>query len=135
MPFELLKTVASVMVAAQLSFPETTPHFPLLDVSVKPVPEEEAVKVAHVPVVYHVPPLMIQPTALPSVVTCSVPLPEKGVPGLAVGPGGAVPVGVVVVVVGAPLGRYLIPVEGQEFFSPSGFVAIKVPVCAEPRTT
>ena len=42
---------------------------PLLDVSVKPEPEGVAVKVAHVPVVYHVPALMIQPSAAPPVET------------------------------------------------------------------
>ncbi len=92
----------------------------------KPVPEAVAVKPAHVPVVYHVPPLMMQPFAWPLVETWSVPLPEKGVPGAVVG---VVPGGVVVVVVVADggggagaepaLGRYLMPVVAQAPLEPS----------------
>ena len=44
------------------------------------VPVAVAVCVAQVPVVYHVPPLMMQPLAFPPLVTGSVPLPEKGEP-------------------------------------------------------
>lgn len=40
-------------------------HLPLLEDRVKPVPEGVAVNVAHVPPIYHVPPLMIQPSVLP----------------------------------------------------------------------
>ena len=102
----------------------------------KPVPfvVVVAVKVAHVPVVYHVPALMMQPVALPPVVTCRVPLPSKGAPGVVV-PVGAVPV-VVAVVVGVVvvLGRYLMPVAGQEDLLPSGFVGTNVPDCTEPLT-
>ena len=133
-PATFEKTVAVLMLVPQLSAPDTTPHFPLLDVRVKPEPEAAAVKVAHVPVVYHVPPLMIHPSAFPPVVTCNVPLPENGVPGLVVGPDPAV----VVVVVGGlvvPLGRYLIPVAGQEDLLPSGFVGMKSPVWTEPFTS
>ena len=122
-------------------------HLPLLEVRVKPeptitisrgnsgkfffslfrffdVPDAVAVNVAHVPVVYQVPPLIIQPFTLPPLVTGSVPLPEKGVPGVVVvvGVGGAV-VAVDMVVDGGgdePFGRYLIPVAGQSDFEPSG---------------
>lgn len=79
-----------------------------------------AVKVAQVPVVYQVPPLMIQPFCLPPLVTNRIPLPEKGAPGALVGavlalvvvPGGEGPVPV--------FGRYLIPVAGQLELAPAG---------------
>ena len=119
---------------AQLSAPDTMAHFPLLLVRVKPEePEGAAVKVAHVPVVYQVPALMMQPSGVPLVVTWRVPLPEKGVPGLLVGE----VVVVVVVVVGGmvPLGRYLTPVAGQEDLEPSGLVGMKVPVWRLPLTS
>ena len=78
-----------------------------------------AVKVAQVPVVYHVPPLMIQPFCLPPLVTNKVPLPEKGTPGALLGevpalvvvPGGDGPVPV--------FGKYLIPVAGQLELAPA----------------
>lgn len=95
-------------------------HKPLLDVSVKPVPDAVAVKEAQVPPMYHVPPLMMQPLGEPPDVTWRVPLPEKGVPGAVVG---LVPAAAVVVVVGEgeepDLGRYLTPVAGQADFAPS----------------
>ena len=73
-------------------------------------------KVAHVPVVYHVPPLMIHPFWTPPLVTGNVPLPEKSVPV------GNVPT--VEVVGEAPaLGRYLIPVAGQLDLDPSAAVS------------
>ena len=130
-PPALLNTVAVIILDPQLSAPETMAHLPLLDVSVKPEPEGAAVNVAHVPVVYHVPALMMQPSALPLVVTCSVPLPEKGVPGLLVPVGGLV----VVVLVPVVLGRYLTPVAGQEDLLPSGLVGMNCPVCTEPLTS
>lgn len=84
------------------------------------IPEVAAVNVAHVPVVYQVPPLMMQPLTLPPEVTGNVPRPAKGTPG--VGLGGAV-VTVDKVVEGGvppePLGRYLIPVAGQLDLAPS----------------
>ena len=114
--------------------PETMAHFPLLLVRVKPeVPEGVAVKVAQVPVVYHVPALMMQPSGVPLVVTCKVPLPDKGVPGELVGE--VVGVVVVVVVVVVPLGRYFTPVAGQEDLEPSGLVGMKVPVWTLPLTS
>lgn len=70
---------------------------------------------AQVPVVNQVPPLMIQPSWEPFVVTDRVPLPD-GVPGVPGEDGG---------VVGGegldplPLGRYLIPVVGQSDLDPS----------------
>lgn len=86
------------------------------------LPEGVAVKVAQVPVVYHVPPLMMQPFVFPPLVTGRVPLPEKGIPGVGVEVGGEV-VAVVRVVEGgrvAVLGRYLMPVAGQSDLEPSG---------------
>lgn len=116
----------AVTVLAHTRWKFCTAQRPLLDVSVKPVPEAVAVKPAHVPVVYHVPPLMMQPFAWPLVETWSVPLPEKGVPGAVVG---VVPGGVVVVVVVADggggagaepaLGKYLMPVVAQAPLEPS----------------
>lgn len=103
-----------------------TAHFPLDDVRVKPDPEAAAVKVAQVPVVYHLPALMMQPVGLLEVETWRVPRPEKGIPGVVVPVGeGAVVVGFVVVDGGGglvppeDLGRYLMPVEGQEDLEPS----------------
>lgn len=81
-----------------------------------------ALKVAQVPVVYQVPPLMIQPFCLPPLVTDKVPLPEKDAPGALVGVAPAL----VVVVFGAGdgrlpvLGKYLIPVAGQLELAPAG---------------
>lgn len=121
----------------------TIPHLPLLELRVKPDPDAAAVKVAHVPLVYHVPALTIQPSALPPVLTCSVPLPEKGAPGVLV-PVGFVPVVVfivdpppVVVVVDVvlpppALGRYFTPVAGQLELEPAGLVGMKDPDCREP---
>lgn len=118
----------AVTVLAHTRWKFCTAQRPLLDVSVKPVPEAVAVKPAHVPVVYHVPPLMMQPFDWPLVETWSVPLPEKGVPGAVVG---VVPGGVVVVIVVADggggagaepaLGRYLMPVVAQAPLEPSGY--------------
>lgn len=85
----------------------------------KPEPEAVAVKVAHVPLVYHVPPEMMQPVGELEVVTWRVPRPVKGVPA------GVVPVGAgAAVVVGgvgfeAVFGRYLMPVAGQLVLEPS----------------
>lgn len=123
-----MKTVPALTVLSQTRFPLCTAHRPLLDVRVKPGPEAVAVKPAHVPVVYHLPPLMMQPSAWPPVETWRVPLPEKDVPGVVVGVG-LVPGGVVLVlVVGAgglvtesALGRYLMPVAGQAPLEPSGY--------------
>lgn len=103
-----------------------TAHRPLLEVRVKPLPEAVAVKVAHVPPMYHVPALMMQPFACPPEVTWRVPLPEKGVPGADVGlvPGAVVVEEVIVVevvdeVLEPDLGRYLTPVAGQSDVAPS----------------
>lgn len=90
------------------------------------VPAGVAVKPAQVPVVYHVPPLMMQPFVRPPLVTGRVPRPEKGTPGVdvAVGEGGA-PVAVERVVgaggveVLGSLGRYLMPSAGQLDLEPS----------------
>lgn len=130
------KTVAEETELPHVRTLLTTPHFPLLDVRVKPDPDAAAVKVAHVPVVYHVPALMMHPSAFPLVVTWRVPFPLKGVPGLVVGPPLVV---VVVVVVGGEelpdFGKYLTPVAGQEDLDPSGSLGIKVPVCTLPATS
>ena len=76
--------------------------------------------------VYHVPPLMMQPLTMPPVITGSCPLPEKGIPGTdgadGVGLGGAEVVVERVVLGGAlpkTLGKYLIPVAGQSDLEPS----------------
>lgn len=112
-----VNTVASEILALHANAPLWIAHLPLEDVRVNPSPEDVAVNPAHVPVVYHVPPDMMQPFLLPEVMTFRYPLPEKGVP---------VEVGVleaeVDVLVGdvlvgdeeEPLGRYLMPVAGQE---------------------
>ena len=74
-------------------------------------PEGVAANVAHVPVVYQVPPLITQPFCTPPVVTGSVPLPDGGLGGVGVLDGvGVDPLA---------LGRYLIPVAGQSDFDPS----------------
>ena len=103
-----------------------TAQGPLLDFRVKPLPDAVAVKVAQVPPMYHVPPLMMQPFDAPPEVTWRVPLPEKGVPGAVVGPVVGEVVVVVVVVVAVvgevpepDLGRYLTPVAGQSELAPS----------------
>ena len=106
LPSLLVNTVAVVTLVPHTRLLLCTAHLPLLLVKVKPDPEAAAVKVAQVPVVYHVPALMIQPTPLPPVVTWSVPFPKNGVPG-----GGVVPPVV--------LGRYLMPVAGQSPVVPS----------------
>lgn len=111
-----MKTVPVVIPEPQVRLLLWTAHSPLLDVSVKPVPDAVAVKPAHVPPMYHVPPLMMQPFDAPPVATWRVPFPENGVPGVVVG---FVPGGVVVVEVVEPLGRYLMPVAGQLPFEPS----------------
>ena len=91
-------------------------HKPLLDLSVKPLPDGVAVKVAQLPPIYQVPAVMMQPFDVPPVETWRVPLPEMGVPV------GLVPGAVVVVVGEVPdpdLGRYLTPVAGQSDVAPS----------------
>ena len=92
----------------------------------KPEPDTVAVKVAQVPPMYHVPPLMMQPFACPPAVTWRVPLPEKGVPGAVVGVDPAevvLEVVLAVEVVGEvpepDLGRYWTPVAGQSDVEPS----------------
>ena len=117
----------------------------------KPSPEVEAVKVAHVPVVYHVPPEMMQPFVLPEVTTFRYPLPLKEpLVGVEVGPvlveveTVLVEVETVLVEVGPVLvevavevgelppppdfGKYLIPVLGQEEVLPTASVGTNVPV-------
>ena len=131
----VVKTVGVVTVDEHVSTLLLTAHLPLLEVSVKPELEGEAVNDAHVPVVYHVPPLIMQPSAWPPVVTGKVPLPENGVPGGLVGPELEEDVVVVPVPVPEPLGRYLTPVAGQLLLLPSGFVATKVPVWTDPMTS
>ena len=83
------------------------------------LPDAAAVKDAQVPVVYHVPPLMMQPLVFPPLVTGSVPRPEKGLPGVGV-PVGGVPVDVTAVVDGGVpvFGRYF-TLAGQLDLAPS----------------
>ena len=101
-------------------------------------------KVAHVPVVYHVPPEMMQPFVLPEVTTFRYPLPLKEPPvGVEVGPvlveveTVLVEVGLVLVEVAVEVGelppppdfgKYLIPVLGQEEVLPTASVGTNVPV-------
>jgi len=125
------------------------PQFPLPELRVNPDPDAVAENFAHVPVVYQIPELIIHPLALPPVLTCSVPFPANGAPGVLVPVGPAavvvgvvvltpVPVvsvagGVVVVVPPLPaLGRYFTPVAGQLELEPAGLVGMKDPVCTEP---
>src|SRR5690242_6791601 len=124
------------MLASQVSAPATMPHLPLELVSVKPSSSSLAVNVAQVPVVYHVPLVMMQPFFAPSSSTIMNPFPVKGAPGGDVLVGAGLPA--VVLVAGgwlADLGRYLIPVFGQLDFVPSGFAGTNSPVCREPRTS
>jgi len=77
-----VNTVGFVLEAAHVNNPPATAQLPLLDTNVKVLGPREAavpVKVAHVPVVYHVPALIIQPFAAPPTgLTGIVPLPMKG---------------------------------------------------------
>lgn len=110
----------------------STAHLPLLEDKVKPSPAGVAVNLAHVPPMYQVPPLMIQPFVFPPYSTGRAPAPEKGSPGAVVG---SPPAGVVVVGVGSGaigsedvgagepplLGKYWTPVAGQfEVAPPAG---------------
>jgi hypothetical protein len=132
LPLTAVNTVAVVTVVPQVNAPDTTPHLPLEEVRVNPLPDVAAVNEAQVPVVYHVPAEMRQPVFVVPTFTLRYPFPLKGVPGVVVPPG----VEAVVVVEPPPvLGRYLMPVVGQVDFVPSGFAATKVPVCTEPRTS
>ena len=150
-PPAAVNTVGEDTEDAQTRFEFWTAQDPLLEVRVKPEePEAEAVKVAHVPPMYQVPGLMMQPFDLPPEVTWRVPLPANGVPGAVVG---VLPVVVVVVVPAPDLGRYLTPVAGQSELEPSGvevsrvdmredikwgvpgLTGIKVPVCTLPWTS
>ena len=133
LPSTAVNVVAVETLDPQTSAPETTPHLPLLDASVKPDSDVVAVNVAQVPVVYHVPAEMMQPVLELPTLTFKCPFPLKGVPGVEVLEGvlGLVPLGVEP----PPLfGRYLMPVDGQVDFVPSGFVGTKVPVWTLPRT-
>ena len=123
-----VNTPASVTAAPHTSLSACTAHIPLLLVSVNPPSVAVAVKRAQVPVVYQVPTLMMQPVGLPPVgVTLRVPRPVKGVPGEVVGVEEVLMLMLVLVVVLVlegggvllDLGRYLIPVVGQEDLEPS----------------
>jgi len=100
---------------------------PLWDFSVKPAPEGVAVNFPHVPVVYHVPLLMIHPLALPPEgVTWRVPVPENGSPGVGAEEGEVVVTLVIVVPVVVeeppplvPLGSHFTPSAGQPDLEPS----------------
>ena len=132
--------VAEPTLEPQVNAPLTTPQLPLLLDRVKPSSERLAVKVAQVPLVYHVPAEMMQPFWLPLATTFRKPLPLK-VPPEEVG---AEPPEVVVgadeppVVEGEgdalDLGRYFMPVLGHVDEEPMGSEGTKVPVCTEPRT-
>lgn len=52
---------------AQVKVEDTIPQLPLEDFKVNPEPDAVAVMVAHVPLAYHVPALMMHPFAVPPV--------------------------------------------------------------------
>lgn len=123
-------------------------HLPLLDESVKPEPKSSvhclrvpmwegniplvvAVMVAQVPEVYHVPALIIHPVCDPPLITLTNPLPDGLPVEVEVGAVVVVPVAEVEVVVETPedpLGRYLIPEDGQVDPDPTGVAALNVPL-------
>ena len=111
LPFTAVNPVPELTLASHVSAPPTMPHLPFELLNVKPSAASLAVKVAHVPVVYHVPLLMIHPFLLPLTSTLIYPFPLNGVPGAAVLVGAGPPT-VVLVALGwlADLGRYLMPV-------------------------
>ena len=76
-----VKPVPLLTLASQVKAPPTMPHLPFELVSVKPSSSSVAVKVAHVPEVYHVPLLMMQPFFVPPTSTLRYPFPLNGVPG------------------------------------------------------
>lgn len=114
-PAVVVNTPAVVTPVPHVNVPLAALHLPLDDVKVNPPDTGAAVKVAHVPVVYHVPPEMMQPFVELPDVTGRVPLPEN-VPEVDVG---AVVVEVVVGGGEEVLGRYLMPVAGQLDLEPS----------------
>lgn len=94
--------------------------------------------VAHVPEVYHVPALIMQPVCDPPLTTLTSPLPDGAPVEVEVGAVVVVLVAEVAVVVDPPedsLGRYLIPEEGQVDPEPTGVAALKVPLWTEPCTS
>jgi hypothetical protein len=145
-----VKTVAVVTEEEHVKALLAIAHLPLLEESVKPepglvsiddsgtrgllmvLPLVAAVIVAHVPDVYHVPALIMQPVCVPPLITFRKPLPD-GDPeppvGLEVGEV-VVPVEPAVVVVDPPeaFGRYLIPEEGHVDPDPTGVAGWKVPL-------
>lgn len=91
--------------------------------------------VAQVPVVYHVPAVIKQPSWLPLVIAFRYPVPENAPP-VEVGAAPDVVLVTMVVVTEPPdLGRYLIPVEAQDADWPTGAAGMKVPVWMEPLTS
>jgi hypothetical protein len=96
------------------------------------VPDAVAVKVAQVPLLYHVPALIKHPVWVLPETPFKYPEPEKvPVPPVGVEPGGVEEVGVEL----PDLGRYLIPVEGQSDDAPTGVAGTNVPDWTEPRTS
>lgn len=90
---------------------------------------------AQVPVVYHVPALIKQPSWLPLVTAFRYPVPEN-TPPVEVGAAPDVVLVTKVVVTEPPdLGKYLIPVEAQVADCPTGAAGMKVPVWTEPLTS
>lgn len=107
----------------QDSAPLTIPQLPFDDFNVKPEPEEVAVIVAQVPVVYHVPPEMMHPCWLPEVTTLRKPEPLK--PPVEVGLGPDEVVVLVDVGVAPPVfGKYLMPLLGHVPVLPTTSVAM-----------
>lgn len=87
--------------------------------------------VAQVPEVYQVPALTMHPVCDPPLITLTYPLPDGDPVEVEVGAVVVVRVAEVVVVVDPPedpLGRYLIPEDGQVDPDPTGVAALKVPL-------
>lgn len=100
-----VKTVPLLTEDEQVKAPEEMAQRPLDDFKVNPLPDAAAVKVAQVPLVYQVPPEMMQPFWLPPETTLRVPEPLKELP-VAVALALLVVVVLVAVAVPEDFGRY-----------------------------
>ena len=73
---DIVKTVA-VTPGPYDKVPLNIPQFPSEDLTIKSEPDAVAVNVAHVPLIYHVPALMIQPLVKPPVLMSRQPVSES----------------------------------------------------------